>query len=170
MQLIHVDSIWSLAGWIHIPPVPSWSPCCPDGVTGVQLDSTWILDKRLTGLPPEKKCLKSTWTLGIDLDSTWNLWGRVKSSTPWPSSVAHPTLSLSVFPSCWCSLKSKWIGSPPFLFCLASMALSQSLAASVSMAYLCSCRNTCRVCHNCPIFSIFWVLLWLNQENKALIS
>ena len=80
MQWIHVDSIWSLAGWIHIPCVPRWSPCCPDGATGVQPDSTCTLDKKLAGLPPKKKCLKSTWTPGIDLDSTWNLWGRVKSS------------------------------------------------------------------------------------------
>ena len=36
-----------------------------------QLESTWILDKKLAGLPPKKKCLKSTWTPGIDLDSTW---------------------------------------------------------------------------------------------------
>ena len=52
----------------------NWSP------TGLHMNSTWILDKKLAGLPPKKICLKSTWTLGIDLDSTWNLWGRVKSS------------------------------------------------------------------------------------------
>ena len=43
----------------------------------------------------------------------------------------------------WHCRKSKWVGSPPFsLFCLASMASAQSLAASVPTASLCSCWNT----------------------------
>ena len=54
-----------------------WSNWTP---TGLHMDSTWILDKKLDGLLPEKKSPKSTWPLRIDLDSTWNLWGRVKSS------------------------------------------------------------------------------------------
>ena len=77
MQWIHVDSIWSLAGWIHIPCVPRWSPCCPDGATGVQLDSAWtphgFWTKNWLGYH-QKKMSK------VHMDSIWNLWGRVKSS------------------------------------------------------------------------------------------
>ena len=56
----------------------SWSP------GGLLLDSRWILDKKLAGLPPKKKCL----------NSTWNMWGSVKSSnwtplTPHGSSGVH---------------------------------------------------------------------------------
>ena len=36
------------------------------------LDSKWILDKKLAGLPPKKKCLNSTWSPGVDLESTWS--------------------------------------------------------------------------------------------------
>ena len=57
-----------LSRWIN------WSP------SGLLLDSIWILDKKLAGLPPKKKCLNSTWTPGVDLKSTWNMWGSVKSS------------------------------------------------------------------------------------------
>ena len=65
----------------------NWNP------TRLRMESTWILDKKLAGLPPKKKCLKSTWTPGIDLDSTWNLWGTIKSSlncTPSLDLVAPP--------------------------------------------------------------------------------
>jgi len=69
------------------------------------------------------------------------------------------------------SRKSKWVGSPPLgLFSPAFIALAQSLFASVSMASLYSCWNTCRGCHCFPIFGIFWVLLRPNWPNQALIS
>jgi hypothetical protein len=48
------------------------------------MDSTWILDKKLAGLPPKKKLSKlhmdSGNPHGIHMESTWNLWLRVKSS------------------------------------------------------------------------------------------
>ena len=52
----------------------SWSP------GGLLLDSRWILDKELVGIPPKIKCLNSIWTPGVDLESTRNMWGSVKSS------------------------------------------------------------------------------------------
>jgi hypothetical protein len=49
------------------------------------MDSTWILDKKLAGLPPKKKLSKlhmdSGNPPGVHLESRWNLWLRVKSSS-----------------------------------------------------------------------------------------
>ena len=36
----------------------SWTP------DGLQMDSRWILDKKLAGLSPRKNCLNSRWTPG----------------------------------------------------------------------------------------------------------
>ena len=48
MQLIHVESIWSLARWIYIS-------LCSEVESML---SRWILDKKLAGLPPMKKWSK----------------------------------------------------------------------------------------------------------------
>ena len=84
--IIHVDSIWSLAGWIPV----FWG-----GVHVVQmeqLESNWTphglhMDSRqkIGWASTQKKLCKihmdsGDWP-GLHLDSTWNLWGRVKSST-----------------------------------------------------------------------------------------
>ena len=63
MQLIHVDAIWSpgVISYSLCSDVDSmlsrWSSWSPGGLL---LDSRWILDKKLAGLPPKKKCLNST--------------------------------------------------------------------------------------------------------------
>ena len=81
---LHMESCWvilySLCSDVDsmLSRWSSWSP------GGLLLDSRWILDKKLAGLPPKKKCLNSTWTPGVDLESTWNMWGSVKSSNFWP--------------------------------------------------------------------------------------
>ena len=94
---------WTPCGvWLisSVACVLMWSPCCPGGATGVQLDSRWtpdglqvdsrwILYKKLAGLPPKKNCLNSTWTPGVDLESTWNMWGSVKS---WDALHSSPVL------------------------------------------------------------------------------
>ena len=78
--VLHVESCWVVL-YSLCPDVDSmlsrWSSWSPGGLL---LDSRWILDKKLAGLPPKKKCLNSTWTPGVDLESTWNMWGSVKSS------------------------------------------------------------------------------------------
>ena len=69
---LHVESCWvisySLCSDVDsmLSRWSSWSP------GGLLLDSRWILDKKLAGLPPKKKCLNSTWTPGVDLESTWS--------------------------------------------------------------------------------------------------
>ena len=48
----------------------TWSNWSPGGLL---VDSWWILDRKLAGPPPKKKCLNSTWTQGIiDLESIWS--------------------------------------------------------------------------------------------------
>ena len=108
MQLIHVDSIWSLTGWINIPCVLRWSPCCPDGAIGVHADSTWtphgFWTKNWLGYHQKKMSRvhmdSGDWP-GLHMDSTWNLWGRVKSSNPGPSISTWTFWCTMPMPSGW---------------------------------------------------------------------